>query len=583
MINNIKLKKTIGIWITIAIMMTLLIEAGFIGVLVNVKLDEFVKYFSNYFTQNKYDDIKQHLKNEIDIIYNLITYHYSTCSGDKKIENEVKNELLHMLNSYPYKDRYYFILDEQGRAIANPIRAKQGTLGKNVMDDRDSHGKFFIKELVQTGVNNGQGYVKYWKFKPSLNAEVPKLSYVRYFKPWGWIIGTGVYLDDVDKIVKNTNQELNQKMHILSLYVGLTVIVLTVIMIIFMYFVITKQIDHPLSIIVDFATDISSGNLERILEGRFPGEFDLLASSLNKMVMTFRAIFEKLDGSTMVLNQSANEISSSAKTLADSSESMSSKIRLVSSSAEEMRTNMASLSEIMDEASRDVADFAGGAEEMSMTAREIADNTENTRTIVANAVSQAEATSKNIVPLGDAAQEIGAIVNTIEAIANQTNLLALNATIEAARAGEAGKGFAVVANEIKELAKQTSEATEDIKKKITAIQQTTSVAIQDIEGIVTIINNISDTVNNIATGIEQQSTTSTQIAQNINHLVDQIKSVNTNLAQNSHLSDKIASDIQEIYTQGKDVKSSSDILEDYAEKLTTLAEELRNVIKMFKN
>ena len=583
MINNIKLKKTIGIWITIAIMMTLLIEAGFIGVLVNVKLDEFVKYFSNYFTQNKYDDIKQHLKNEIDMIYNFIIYHYNTCSDDKRIENKVQNKLLQMLNSYPYKDHYYFILDEQGRAIANPIRAKRGTLGKNVMNARDSHGKFFIKELIQTAVNNGEGYVKYWKFKPSLNAEVPKLSYVRYFKPWGWIIGTGVYLDDVDKIVKNTNQELNQKMHILSLYVGLTVIVLTVIMIIFMYFVITKQIDHPLSIIVDFATDISSGNLERILEGRFPGEFDLLASSLNRMVMAFRAIFEKLDDSTMVLNKSSNEISSSAKTLATSSDAMASKVQLVSASADEMRTNMASLSEIMDQASQNVIEFAGGAEEMSMTAREIADNTENTRNIVANAVSQAEATSRNIIPLGDAAKEIGAIVNTIETIANQTNLLALNATIEAARAGEAGKGFAVVANEIKELAKQTSEATEDIKKKITAIQQTTSVAIQDIEGIVTIINNISDTVNNIATGIEQQSTTSTQIAQNINHLVDQIKSVNTNLAQNSHLSDKIASDIQEIYTQGKDVKSSSDILEDYAEKLTTLAEELRNVIKMFKN
>jgi methyl-accepting chemotaxis protein len=147
--------------------------------------------------------------------------------------------------------------------------------------------------------------------------------------------------------------------------------------------------------------------------------------------------------------------------------------------------------------------IASSAEQMASTINEIAENSERARGITSSAADQAKNSAERVSGLGTAAQKISKVTETITEISEQTNLLALNATIEAARAGEAGKGFAVVANEIKELARQTAEATQEIKKKIAGIQDSTSVAIADIDKIPTVINDVNQLVSSIATAVEE--------------------------------------------------------------------------------
>ena len=165
--------------------------------------------------------------------------------------------------------------------------------------------------------------------------------------------------------------------------------------------------------------------------------------------------------------------------------------------------------------SENVQTVAAGTEEMSASIREIAQNAESAARVAADAVRLAQETNDTVSKLGDSSAEIGQVVKVITSIAQQTNLLALNATIEAARAGEAGKGFAVVANEVKELAKETAKATDDISRRIDAIQADSRDAVSAIEGIGSIIAQIDDIQGTIASAVEEQTATTNEMARNV--------------------------------------------------------------------
>lgn len=225
---------------------------------------------------------------------------------------------------------------------------------------------------------------------------------------------------------------------------------------------------------------------------------------------------------------------------------------------------------------------ASSTEEMIAPIKEIARNADEARSISAGAVEQAQRTSGKMSTLGDAARRIGRVTETITEISEQTNLLALNATIEAARAGETGKGFAVVANEIKKLAKQTADATVDIKDQINEMQTTASATVEDIRNITKIIETINSMISGIAAAVEEQSAATSLIATNIAEASQGIIEVNQNIASGTLVVSDITKEISTIGNQSQRVEKASRQVQESAETLSGLAGQLEKLVQNFK-
>lgn len=343
-------------------------------------------------------------------------------------------------------------------------------------------------------------------------------------------------------------------------------------------FSIVKRLDK----VKNFATQLGTGDFTIVSGFKSQDELGLIGKALDDMTANLRQMILAINDNAGDLNMSSGELYDISNQMTKGADEVLGRSNTVAVAAEEMSANMNSVAAAVEETSTNVGIMATAAEEMTSTINEIAKSTEKAREITHAAVDQSNKASARVDKLGKAAQDIGKVTEAITEISEQTNLLALNATIEAARAGEAGKGFAVVANEIKELAKQTADATQQIKGKIDGIQSTTSETVTEIGQIAQVVNDVNEIVSGIASAVEEQSVTTGEIANNVSQASEGIAEVTENVAQSSTVAGEVAQDIAKVNQEAGEMSNGSSQVNMSAEKLNKLAEQLNKMVGRFK-
>jgi methyl-accepting chemotaxis protein len=480
------------------------------------------------------EDRKVKTQHVVEVAYGVVNYFAEQAKAGKMTEDAAKAEAMVALEQLRYDEKEYFwINDMTPRMLMHPF-AKKLLAAPTLADLKDPNGKPIFTDMLAIVKAQGAGFVDYLWPQPGAEHPVPKISYVKGFTPWGWIIGSGIYIDDVNEIF--WGQMVQQGAIILGIML-ITVLI---------SFVIARSISRPLARTTGNMMRLADGDRGIVIEGtdnkaemgalaRALAVFKENALAIDKLAaeqkaQEERALHEKRQA---MLDLAANfessvqhvvgqvsaasvELQSSAQSMAGNTDQTTSRAGVVATASEQAFGNVQSV--------------AAATEELSASISEISQQVAQSTNIASKAVAEAKQTDQTINGLAQASQRIGDVASLIRDIANQTNLLALNATIEAARAGDAGKGFAVVASEVKNLANQTAQATEDITSQIGSIQTATGEAVSAIRGITTTIAEIDQIASAIAAAVEQQGAATREISRSIQQAADGTRDVSQNIA-----------------------------------------------------
>ena len=465
------------------------------------------------------------------------------------------------------KGGYSYIIDGQGTLIAHDNH--QYILErKNFIKEAETRPEFLpLANMFRKMINRETGFQAY-----------SFLGKDRFFgfapiEGTDWSIAVGALRDEALSGVDAQTR-----------YIVLVTFALLILGAIMVWFLATA-ITGPIKSGIDELERIKQGDMTRDMPPSLCSRKDEagdLARGIQGMVEALREMLGQISGGVQTLSSSSADLSSVSGQLAARVREMSERANTVAAAAEESSANTVSVSVGMEQMSSSITSVASATEEMSATIGEIASNSEKARSISAEAKQQAGEVSVAMKELGRAAREIGQVTETITSISAQTNLLALNATIEAARAGAAGRGFAVVAGEIKELARQTASATEDIKGKISGIQISTEGAMSNIEKIGGVIEHVSEIVSTIAAAMEEQSAVTRDVAANISQASAGVSDSSEGVAQTAAVSHSIAEDIAKVNDGIGEIGRSGLNVQTSALSLSKLAETFQQMVGRFK-
>jgi methyl-accepting chemotaxis protein len=355
-------------------------------------------------------------------------------------------------------------------------------------------------------------------------------------------------------LLQQDNERLNSDTRLMNLTMCGTAVVAVAVGI-FVAIFLSRRISGTTQSVLAQAEAIAAGDLTRDeMKIRSQDELGDLASAINKMSVSLKRMILAIAENARHVASASDQVSINSQQITANSEKTSTQANVVSQSAQQVSQNLQTV--------------ATGAEEMGASIKEIAKNATEAAKVATDAVKVAETTTATVSHLGDSSAQIGQVIKVITSIAQQTNLLALNATIEAARAGEAGKGFAVVANEVKELAKETAKATEDISRKIEAIQTDTQAAVEAIATISEVINQINGISNTIATAVEEQNATTNEMARNV--------------SEAAHGSEEITSNIAGVAQAAESTSRGAGDTQKAAQELVQMSAELRRLVEQFR-
>ncbi|MCX5806507.1 MAG: methyl-accepting chemotaxis protein [Proteobacteria bacterium] len=411
------------------------------------------------------EEKKTRTRNVVETVYDVVQFYYNSAKDGKITEEEAQQKSKDIVRSLRYEgNEYFWINDMKAFMVAHPYFELEG---KDQTDLKDVTGKKIVVAFVEKVRAQKAGFVEYlWK-KPGTEKHTQKITYVKGFEPWGWVIGSGVYTDDVDRIF------LNKALKLALIMVILTFVVVTV------SWLIAKSITQPLSVMKESLQQVAEGDLRinnavEEMQARGTDEISQLLNALNHMRRNLDSLIGQVQLSGIQVTSSTTQIAASARQLESTVAEQAASIREVTAITNKISGTSEDLMQTMGGVSETASDTAGMAEEGR--------NSLNRMQLSMRAFIEATGyISSKLGIINEKANKISGVVTTINKISDQTNLLSLNAAIEAEKAGEYGKGFSVVAREITRLSDQTAIATKDIEYMVKEMQSSVSSGVMEMD------------------------------------------------------------------------------------------------------
>lgn len=415
---------------------------------------------------------------------------------------------------------YFFILDDKGTTLMHP--ANPDLVGKSLMSLKDRQGKSFMREMVEQANAEGGGFTRYMWTRPGRQGDFPKLTYARKFDQWGWIIGMGVYVDEIDATIASRRAALNDTV------MGMMLSVLVV--------------AAAILLAATFASVLFSKRVTDAIGGE-PEEIAGLAGQVSEGDLT--AADDETQERSLGIRRAMGGMAHNLKRIVGQVQDSTSN---VAAGSQELAASSETLSQGVTEQAASVQEVSSSIMQMAGSIRENADNARQTDEIATKASEDTRKGSEAVQRSVDVMREIGEKITSIEEIARQTNLLALNAAIEAARAGETGKGFAVVAAEVRKLAERSGGIAGEVSDLAVASEETSKEVHDLFERIVPQIRETAELVSRISKACEDQS----YGAQQVETAMSQLDSV---IQQNAASADAMASTAEEFSAQAEELRA----------------------------